>query len=96
VHEPDHLAASNSDESSGEEALEPEHELAVSVSDELSGKEASELEDGHVHGYIADKSPDPELDRDQDDDETNPFEDMLDRALPVMDDQVRFPYDVHE
>ena len=71
---------------------EPEHELTASDSDELSGDEPSELEDGRhgVHGNTAGKStksPDPEL---KGDDETDPFEDMSDRALVIMmNDQVR-------
>ena len=67
---------------------EPEHELTASDSHESSGEEQS---DGHVqHGNTAGKSIqslDPELDGDVNDDETNPFEDMLDR--PLMYDQVR-------
>ena len=76
---------------------EPEHEghwhaLAASDSDELRNEEPSEWEIDHVHGNTAGKSaqpPDPELDGETIDNDTNPFEDMLDYAPLAMDDQVR-------
>jgi hypothetical protein len=72
---------------------EPEHEGAASDSDESeSAEEPSECEVGHVHGNTAAagqsaQSPDPELDGEVDNNDTNPFEDLLDYV--PMDDQVR-------
>jgi hypothetical protein len=71
--------------------LEPENEGTASDSDKLSGEEVepSELQVGHVHGNTAgesEKSPVPELDGEANDNNINPFEDMLDYA--PMDDQV--------
>ena len=69
---------------------EPENEGATSESDELSSEESSEWEVGHVHGNTAGEStqsPDPKLNEEATDNDTNPFEDVLDYTL--MDDQVR-------
>jgi hypothetical protein len=75
---------------------EPEHELTHLDSDESSGEEPSDLEVDHVrdNSTASGKSesaqlPDPEIDDNET--RTNPFdtEDLLDRTLPVMNDQVR-------
>jgi len=69
---------------------EPENEGTASDSDESSGEELSEWEVGHVCGNTAGESaklPDPEIDGEANDNDINPFEDMLDHA--PMDDQVR-------
>jgi hypothetical protein len=71
---------------------EPEQEGAASDSDESeNAEEPSECEVGHVRGNTAAagksaQSPDPELDGEVDNNDTNPFEDMLDYA---PNDQVR-------
>ena len=64
----------------------------ASNSDESNGEDPSEWEVGHVRGNTAGestKSPDSELDREANDGDINPFEDMLDYAPMPVDGQVR-------